>query len=124
LQPDVVIDQRDRTIVLDAKYKAHWEEIDQRGWRNLRDDLRSRHRKDLLQALAYGNLPSTDDVTVCLLYPCRPETWSSLKERGRTAHVADISSGLRQLNLVLGAVPMAERVTEVAEHVAEWLPTS
>lgn len=124
LQPDVVIDQRDRTIVLDAKYKAHWEEIDQRGWRNVRDDLRSRHRKDLLQALAYGNLPSTNDVTVCLLYPCRPETWASLKERGRTAHVADISSGQRQLSLVLGAVPMAERVTDVAEHVAEWLPPS
>ena len=124
LKPDVVIDQRDRTIVLDAKYKAHWEEIDQRGWRNVRDDLRSRHRKDLLQALAYGNLPSTNDVTVCLLYPCRPETWASLKERGRTAHVADISSGQRQLSLVLGAVPMAERVTDVAEHVAEWLPPS
>lgn len=106
LVPDVVIEQAGRTIILDAKYKSHWEELDLYGWRAVRDYVRRAHRNDILQALAYANLSRAEHVTTCLVYPCRRETWESLDERERVAHRADVPVGRRRLDVVLTAVPM------------------
>jgi hypothetical protein len=57
----------------DAKYRRHWEELQQGTWHEQNTELHERHREDLLQALAYANLESTADVVCCLVYPARRE---------------------------------------------------
>jgi hypothetical protein len=106
LIPDVVIEQDDRTVILDAKYKSHWEDLNLRGWRSVRDYVRKHHRNDILQVLAYANIPDTQRVTTCLVYPCTPETYGSLEARDRHAHRATLAVGTRQLDVVLSAIPM------------------
>jgi hypothetical protein len=44
----------------------------------------------LRQVLAYANLACTPKVIACLTYPCSPESWHSLKERGRLIHRASL----------------------------------
>lgn len=70
LIPDLVIERGDTTVIVDAKYKEHWEEMQQRRWADLEDELRERHRADLLQALAYSTIAQTSKMLVCLAYPC------------------------------------------------------
>jgi hypothetical protein len=53
LLPDLVLERESETLIIDAKFKGHWEEL-QRGPRGELDDaLREHHRADLLQVLAY-----------------------------------------------------------------------
>lgn len=106
LVPDVIIEQAGRTIILDAKYKSHWEELDLYGWHAVRDFVRDTHRNDILQVLAYANLSEAKHVTTCLVYPCKRETWESLDRRERVAHRADVPVGTRRVEVVLMAVPM------------------
>ncbi len=119
LLPDLMLDRGDATIIVDAKYKEHWEEMQQRGWMSLEDELRERHRADLLQVLAYANLATTPRVVVCLVYPCSRATWASLKARGQLVHRASIVAGTREIELLLTAFPMGEPATTVAEEFAK-----
>jgi 5-methylcytosine-specific restriction endonuclease McrBC regulatory subunit McrC len=106
LRPDFVIDKGDQTIILDAKYKSHWEELDAQEWHQTRRSLRDQHRTDLLQVLAYANLADVSRVTTCLMYPCHHSTWESLAKRDRLAHKAELGAGSRTVELVLAAVSM------------------
>lgn len=106
LIPDVLIERTDRTVILDAKYKSHWEDLNLRGWHSVRDYVREHHRNDILQVLAYANIPDTKHVTTCLVYPCLPETYTSLAARDRHAHRATLAVGSRQIEVVLSAIPM------------------
>jgi hypothetical protein len=45
----LVIEQEDRVILVDAKYKDRWEELRQHRWLQLEEEIRERHREDLLQ---------------------------------------------------------------------------
>jgi hypothetical protein len=66
LIPDLVIEREDATIIVDAKYKEHWEEMQERRWTDLEEELRERHRADLLQVLAYSTVARKPKVLVCL----------------------------------------------------------
>ena len=56
LVPDLVL-QLDRiTVIVDAKYKRHWEELQDAGWHRQEMAVREEHRQDLMQVLAYGDL--------------------------------------------------------------------
>jgi hypothetical protein len=110
LVPDLVLEREGQTIIVDAKYKQHWEEMQDHRWLNLAEEIRERHRADLLQVLAYANLSSTDRTTVCLAYPCLEETWKSLRERNLLFHRASIGAGMRRVDLLLTAFPMSIRV--------------
>ena len=118
LVPDLVLERGDTTYIIDAKYKEHWEELSDRGWRNVEDELRERHRADLLQVLAYANLAKTTRIVACLAYPCKGSTWKSLKERGQQFHRASIPAGERRLDVLLTAFPMGERIETVAADLA------
>jgi hypothetical protein len=49
LLPDIVLDREQETVIFDAKYKNHWEELNRDGWNNLDKKLQEYHRSDLLQ---------------------------------------------------------------------------
>lgn len=114
LIPDVVLERADLTVVFDAKYKQHGEELNLGGWRSADEMLREHHRNDLLQVLAYAGLFNTSRVVACLVYPCSPATWTSLVERDRVVHRARIPAGDREVELALAAIPMAGDVSAAA----------
>lgn len=114
LLPDLMLERGDTTIIVDAKYKTHWEEMQERRWGQLEEDVRERHRADLLQVLAYANLSTSSRIIVCLAYPCSVSTWESLKRRGRLYHRASLSAGDRAVDLLLTAFPMGVNAREVA----------
>jgi hypothetical protein len=118
LLPDLFLESGDTTIIVDAKYKQHWEEMQVSGWQELEDAIRERHRADLLQVLAYSNLATTPRIVVCLAYPCLRQTWDSLRARKRLFHRASLRAGSRRVDLLLTAFPLA---AEVLEDAAEEL---
>lgn len=114
LLPDLMLERGDTTVIVDAKYKTHWEEMQERRWGELEDELRERHRADLLQVLAYANLSTARRIIVCLAYPCSNSTWQSLKARGRLYHRASLSAGERAIDVLLTGFPMGVSAREVA----------
>jgi len=121
LVPDIWLEWDSVTLIVDAKYKRHWEELQRHSWSNVEAELREEHRKDLLQVLAYANLARTQRVIACLAYPCSPQSWDSLQERKRLIHKAEITVGQRSLQLWLTAVPMTAAVERIATPIAEML---
>lgn len=117
LIPDLIIEKEDSTIILDAKYKSHWEELNISRWSRLGQHLRERHREDLMQILAYSNLSDKPHVISYLIYPCKKSTWESLKSRNRISHRASVRSGSRQIELILTAIPMDANKHEVVKMI-------
>lgn len=121
LVPDLMLESNDLTVIVDAKYKRHWEELQRREWAEQAHDLREQHRADMLQVLAYANLSAARRTVCCLVYPCSPTTWDSLRERGRLFHRAQVPCRERNLELWLTAMPMSAEVEQVAWPMAERL---
>lgn len=117
LVPDLVIEREDATIIVDAKYKEHWEEMQERRWSDLETELRERHRADLLQVLAYSTVALKPKVLVCLAYPCNEERWLSLRERNVLVHRASLPLSERRLELALMAFPLSTRIAPDAVDV-------
>ncbi|HTM12758.1 MAG TPA: hypothetical protein VL127_07590 [Bryobacteraceae bacterium] len=120
LVPDVWVEFDSTTLIVDAKYKRHWEEL-QGSWSNAEEELREQHRNDLLQVLAYVNLARTSKVIACLVYPCSPQNWDSLRARGRLIHRAELVVGSRSLHLWLTALPMATAVEHIVGALSHEL---
>lgn len=118
LRPDIVLERENEVVVIDAKYKDHWEDLQVHSWRNLEEEIREAHRSDLLQVLAYSTLFSAKKITACLAYPCRKDTWESLKKRGLFFRRASVYTGQRQVNLVLTSVPMCAKQGDIVDALA------
>jgi 5-methylcytosine-specific restriction endonuclease McrBC regulatory subunit McrC len=114
LIPDIWLEWESMTVIVDAKYKRHWEELQYQPWSAADELLCEHHRSDLLQVLAYATLSSTKNVVSCLVYPCSAETWNSLRERRRLIHKAVINVGARTLHLWFAAIPMAASSDQIA----------
>ena len=112
LVPDIWLEWDSTTLIVDAKYKRHWEEFQHQSWSNVEERLREQHRNDLLQVLAYANLARTSTVIACLAYPCSSVSWDSLRERGRLIHKAELTVGSRSLHLWLTARRWPQRLNE------------
>jgi 5-methylcytosine-specific restriction endonuclease McrBC regulatory subunit McrC len=121
LVPDLILELEDAAVIVDAKYKRHWEELQDGGWRGQTDELREQHRADLLQVLAYANLVSSKNVICCLVYPCSETTWESLAKRGRLFHQAELPHRGRQIRVWLTAVPMSAKVEAIASQFRDQL---
>lgn len=118
LIPDLLLEFENTALIVDAKYKRHWEEL-QDGWRGQDEELRSQHRADLLQVLAYGHLVSARNVVCCLVYPCSLSTWESLSRRDRLFHEAELPHRGRRVRVWLTAVPMSGEAEQVAALFAD-----
>lgn len=107
LIPDIVIARGDVTVIVDAKYKRHAEEIDRLGWGNVGSELREHHRDDVLQALAYSTLFDTRRTVACLAYPVAFNRWHQLHARGRSLLRARVNAKPgREVELAILAVPL------------------
>jgi hypothetical protein len=121
LIPDIWMEWESTTLIVDAKYKRHWEEFQQHSWATVEEALREDHRNDLFQILAYANLAKTPSVIVCLAYPCSPRSWDSLRERNRLIHRAELAVGDRSLKLWLTAFPMATEIDRIVAPLVNEL---
>jgi len=121
LIPDLWLQWGSTTLVLDAKYKRHFEELLTHSWSAIEAEWKEEHRSDLLQVLAYANLAESRTIVSCLIYPCAPTTWTRLKDAGKLFHKAEITAGTRSLHLWMTAVPMKAAVGEVAEPIIREL---
>jgi McrBC 5-methylcytosine restriction system component len=120
LVPDLILEKEDLAVIVDAKYKRHWEELQERpGAQD--EDLREQHRVDLLQVLAYANLVSQKEIICCLVYPCSLSTWESLARRDRLFHCSELPNRGRRIHVWLTAIPMSAAVAGVASAVSEKL---
>jgi hypothetical protein len=106
LVPDIIFTRNDDLFIIDAKYKDHWEDLNIKNWNNLEDVIKERHRNDLLQILAYTTGVNQKNISCCLVYPCKKETWRSLLKRNRHIHKAEINRGNKRINVFLTAVPL------------------
>ena len=89
-------------------------------WTNLEEEIRERHRADLLQVLAYSTEARKPKVLVCLAYPCNEERWVSLRDRNLLAHRASLPLTKRRVELVLVAFPLSTRlINEAVSLMAE-----
>jgi hypothetical protein len=117
LLPDLVIERENETIIIDAKYKSHWEELSRHEWYSTAKAFQEQHRADLLQILAYTSPTTTKKIVACLAYPCQESTWQSLKQRERLWHRASLYAGSRQIDVILSALPMAANIDEVVQQL-------
>jgi hypothetical protein len=122
LIPDLMMERADILVIVDAKYKEHWEEMQERRWADLEEEIRERHRADLLQVLAYSTVAQKPRVLVCLAYPCSEERWCSLRARNRLVHRASLPMTQRHIELALVAFPLSTRllpdvVTMMADEI-------
>ena len=105
LVPDFVLRRGQTLRIVDAKYKAHFAEIDESGWRRLSDEIRDAHRADVHQVLAYAALYEAKEIQVELVYPLRRSTFDALHARGLDVAQARLFHGARNLFLRLRGVP-------------------
>ena len=113
LVPDIWLNWGSTTLIVDAKYKRHWDELEDNAWGSVEEGIRERHRNDLFQVLAYASLARTARVIVCLAYPCTPDTWERMIRRNRVLHKAEINAGTRSIVLWLTAIPMATTLDKI-----------
>lgn len=121
LQPDLILELEDTTIILDAKYKRHWEEFQDVRWTEAAGIIKDEHRDDLMQVLAYSNLSSTTKTIACLVYPCQPDTYFQMLAHQRHAFHATIPAAGRQIEVIMTAVPMNDNLDEVTGHLAHTI---
>jgi 5-methylcytosine-specific restriction endonuclease McrBC regulatory subunit McrC len=107
LVPDVAVVRGRKVWIVDAKYKSHFAEIDERGWRRMADEIRESHRADLHQVLAYASLFDGDEITATLAYPLRHSTWTALKARGIDRSTAHVYQGARHITVELWGLPFS-----------------
>jgi 5-methylcytosine-specific restriction endonuclease McrBC regulatory subunit McrC len=121
LLPDLVLEAADFTLIADAKYKRHLEEFISQGRWEVAEETRERHRADIFQVLAYSGLFQARTTLAVLIYPCRMETWRSLRERGRLIQKAILPVAGRSCELWLTAMPMAAKAAEAAQPLIDAL---
>jgi 5-methylcytosine-specific restriction endonuclease McrBC regulatory subunit McrC len=114
LVPDIWVEWNSTTLIVDAKYKRHWEEMQLQPWMKADQILKEQHRNDLLQVLAYASLAQTQQVIACLTYPCSINTWNKLNESGRLIQRAEVGLAQKSLQLWLTAIPMDSTVEKVS----------
>lgn len=119
--PDLWLQWGSTSLIVDAKYKRHFEELQSHNWQAMEATWKEQHRNDLLQVLAYANLAEVRTIVTCLVYPCTPATWSYLNQTGKLFHKAELTVGERALHLWMTAAPMKAAVDEISGPIAQEL---
>jgi hypothetical protein len=121
LIPDVVVTHANGVCVIDAKYKGHFQELDESRWMALAEELRAEHRHDVHQVLAYAALFDAREVTSLLVYPMHTRTWSRLAAVGKTLSTGVLASGERTVTLALAGIPMVMPIDyDVRSLTRDW----
>jgi 5-methylcytosine-specific restriction endonuclease McrBC regulatory subunit McrC len=111
LVPDVVMKTPHGVEIVDAKYKAHFADLDSAGWNAFTDDVKSNLRADVHQILAYAaTCGDAQSVTATLVYPVSTALYDELTLRSQDVVSATIPIGCRSMQLRLRALPFARSI--------------
>jgi 5-methylcytosine-specific restriction endonuclease McrBC regulatory subunit McrC len=106
LVPDAIIRRPDSIQIIDAKYKAHFADLDATRWHQFTEEMQAAHRADIHQILAYaaayGDVPM---VQATLVYPVPQRLATVLADRGQDRSTATIPVGQRTITLDFRALP-------------------
>jgi 5-methylcytosine-specific restriction endonuclease McrBC regulatory subunit McrC len=115
LIPDSGLRAPGRIVWVDAKYKAHLQQLSRRSWSGLEERTRDAHRADLHQALAYAALDDVERVDSLLVYP------DLSREESASPAIATVASGRRRVRLLLIGLPFGFRSPEQRERtLGKW----
>ena len=111
LVPDFVIQRADSVEIVDAKYKAHFADLDTTRWREFTDEAKESLRADVHQVLAYAAVVGMSSrMKTTLMYPVKQELFDELQLRNQDRIVAQIPVHAFELQLQMRAVPFG-RIT-------------
>lgn len=82
LEPDLVLYQENKQIMVDAKYKSHLF-----NWENESEELKDTFRHDLHQILAYSSFSTNMDKEVILVYPYTDFTARKMRITNPITHI-------------------------------------
>ncbi len=106
LVPDFVIHRADSVEIVDAKYKAHFADLDTTRWREFTDEAKESLRADVHQVLAYAAVAGMSPrMRTTLLYPVKQGLFEELCLRNQDRVIAQIPAGVFELELQMRAVP-------------------
>jgi 5-methylcytosine-specific restriction endonuclease McrBC regulatory subunit McrC len=115
LVPDCGMRGGNRLVWVDAKYKAHLQQLAQRGWSGLEESVREAHRADLHQALAYASLEQVEHVDSLLVYP------QLSTDMPHHPAIATVGMGQRRVRLLLVSLPFGFQSPDQREAtLAQW----
>lgn len=108
LIPDIVVENRNGIEIIDAKYKAHFADLDVAGWNAFTEDAKESLRADVHQILAYTAVSGdVENVTATLVYPVSGGLYDELYMRSQHIVSASIPVGTRLKQLRLRALPFS-----------------
>lgn len=106
LVPDFVVRRSNSIEIVDAKYKAHFADLDSTHWMAFTEEAKESFRADLHQVLAYAAVVGITATTMTtLLYPVQQALFDELRLRSRDRVVAQIPVGIHSLKLQMRAIP-------------------
>lgn len=106
LVPDLIVYRPDGIEIVDAKYKAHFADLDATRWSAFTDDAKEALRADVHQVLAYAAVIRAEgSLTATLMYPVQRNLFEELALRDRDRVIAQIPVGTSTLQLVMRAIP-------------------
>ena len=117
LVPDFVVRAGNHAWVFDAKYKSHFEELDDARWSELADEIRAEHRHDVHQVLAYASLLNCRSITSVLVYPTRSPAGPT-REMSKGS-IATIPAGGCDLRLALLPTSIGNRSTAATAFASQ-----
>lgn len=108
LIPDIVVENPNGIEIIDAKYKAHFADLDVAGWNAFTEDAKESLRADVHQVLAYAAVSGdATNVTATLVYPVSAGLYDELQLRSQHIVSASIPVGTRLKQLRLRALPFS-----------------
>jgi hypothetical protein len=124
LIPDVELETQHATLIVDAKYKDHWNAF-HTGWHSSGAIVKENHRNDLLQVLAYAATHSNPRKVCVLVYPCSKLEWEERLRNNQLFLKADIApSHQTGVELILTAIPFGVSAKVLAQTWAECIPSN
>jgi hypothetical protein len=124
LIPDAELQNQDSTLIVDAKYKDHWNAFHM-GWHSCGASVRENHRNDLLQILAYAATHASPRKICILVYPCSKNEWEERLKSNQLFLKADIAPGNHAgVELVLTAIPFGVNAQILAKVWSKLIPNS
>jgi McrBC 5-methylcytosine restriction system component len=122
LIPDVELFTHQSTLIVDAKYKDHWNAF-HTGWYSCGAIVKENHRNDLLQIIAYAASHSSPRKVGVLVYPCSIKEWEARLKSNQLFLRADVAPGNQVgVELVLTAIPFGVSAREIAQSWLKFMP--
>lgn len=111
LEPDLIVEQGSRKIVVDAKYKSHIYNL-----KESTDNLRTTFRHDLHQVLAYSSFTEADITKAAMLvYPAPSFRQYEMKISGSPTNQGRLESAIKIIGVPISVDTLPKTIEQIAD---------